>query len=187
MNLRRARQPLLRLAPTFRTDRLACDLNPRPFNDETTPGQHARAGAPYASTTPAFRTTVQRREGQGQPKASGRVQGWTLRPKELPQATYRHADRTESGEGRGRPKPRPQVTRVFERKCQVQERQAAAHLGFLGRAHPQRQAHRAQDAQSGLLVQPSAVSWHAASAAARRPSDAGSPSSSCTSRAAASG
>ena len=48
-------------------------------------------------------------------------------------------------------------------------------------------APRTQDAHSGLLVQPSAATWRAASAAARRQGAAGSPSSSCTSRAAASG
>ena len=74
--------------------------------------------------------------------ASGRVQGWTLRPKELPQATCQRADRTESGGGRERPEPRPEVTRVLERKCEVRERRVAANLGFLGRVHPQRPARR---------------------------------------------
>ena len=82
VNLRRCcpRQPLLRHDPTFRADRLASNLNPRPFNDETTPGQQARAWAgevvvpvcidlsPTAMS--AFRATVQGREGQGQPKAA---------------------------------------------------------------------------------------------------------------------
>lgn len=65
-----------------------------------------------------------------------------LRPKELPQATYQRADRTESGGGRERPEPRPEVTRVLERKCEVRERRVAANLGFLGRVRPQRPARR---------------------------------------------
>ncbi|OLP86366.1 hypothetical protein AK812_SmicGene32524 [Symbiodinium microadriaticum] len=47
VNLRRrcARQPLLRHDPSFRTDRFASDLDPRPLNDESTPGQQAGAWA----------------------------------------------------------------------------------------------------------------------------------------------
>ena len=61
-------------------DRLASNLNPRPFNDETTPGQQARAWAGEVvvpvcidlnpTAVSAFRATVQGREGQGQPKAA---------------------------------------------------------------------------------------------------------------------
>ena len=132
------------------------------------------------TTVSAFRATVQRREGQGSRRrrliatcirSGARVDAASLlRRKELPQATYRHADRTESGEGHGRPEPRPEVTRVFESRCQ---------LGFPRPSSPSAagtSAPRTQNAQSSLLVQPSAVSWRAASAAARRQGDAGSPS-----------
>ena len=82
VNLRRccALQPLLRHDPSVRTDRFASDLNPRPFNDETTPGQQARAWAGEVmvpvcidlkpTSVSAFSATVQGREGQGQPKAA---------------------------------------------------------------------------------------------------------------------
>ena len=82
VNLRRrcARQPLLRHDPSFRTDRFASDLDPRPLNDETTPGQQAGAWAGEVvvpvcidlgpTAVSAFRATVQGREGQGQPKAA---------------------------------------------------------------------------------------------------------------------
>ena len=63
-------------------------------------------------------------------RASGRAQGWRLRPKGLPQATCQRADRTESEGGRERPEPRPEATRVLERKCEVRERRVAANLGF---------------------------------------------------------
>ena len=114
-------------------DRLASDLNPRPFYDETTPGQQARAWAGKVAVVDLGPTTISASAegGTSLQRASGRVQGWTLRPKELPQATYQRADRTESGGGRERPEPRPEVTRVLERKCEVRERRVAANLGFL--------------------------------------------------------
>ncbi|OLQ07492.1 hypothetical protein AK812_SmicGene9090 [Symbiodinium microadriaticum] len=85
VNLRRcfALQPLLRHDPSVRTDRFASDLNPRPFNDETTPGQQARAWAGEVmvpvcidlkpTSVSAFNATAQGREGQGQPKAASQA------------------------------------------------------------------------------------------------------------------
>ena len=64
---------------SFRIDRFASDLDPRPFYDETTPGQQARAWAGEVvpvcidlspTAVSAFRATVQGCEGQGQPKAA---------------------------------------------------------------------------------------------------------------------
>ena len=128
------------------------------------------------TTVSAFHATVQRREGQGSRRrrliatcirSGARVDAASLlRRKELPQATYRHADRTESGEGRGRPEPRPEVTRVFESRCQ---------LGFPRPSSPSAagtSAPRAQNAQSGLLVCPPQVAGGGQPAAARRQGDA---------------
>ena len=107
-------------------------------------------------------------------RASGRVQGWTLRHCcvgrncRKPHTGMRTGLKVEKGTG-GRSQG-PEVTRVFESRCQ---------LGFPRPSSPSAagtSAPRTQNAQSSLLVQPSAVSWRAASAAARRQGDAGSPS-----------
>eukprot|EP00439_Symbiodinium_sp_Y106_P064072 s2258_g10.t1 len=112
----------------------------------------------------AFRATVQRCEGQGQPKATphcdvhqvGCKGGRCVRKncRKMPQATYRHADRmdrTESGGGRERPEPRPEATRVLERKCEVRKTACRCQPGFLRRSSPSAAGTSAPRARPALL------------------------------------
>ena len=102
----------------------------------------ARWWSPYASTSPPqpYRPSApQRRSVRGRGKRRRRriatCMGWTPHPKVSRPATYRHADRIESGGGFERQEPRPEATWVLERKCEVRERHVAANQGFRGRVH----------------------------------------------------
>ena len=114
-----ARQPLLRHDPTS-GDRLASDLNPR-----------------FLRTKP--------RRGSG--PLLGRKRGDAPRmhrPILSPTAVSASSATMQRREGQGheRPEPRQEATRVLERRCEMQERHVAANLGFPGRVHLQRPAHR---------------------------------------------
>ena len=175
MNLRRccARQPLLRHDPTFRTDRLASDLNPRTLNGGRRPvrgqarwwssaPQPRRPSAPQCSAVRGKGSRRRRliatsiRSGARVDAASERIAARCRKP-HTGMRTGWTGLRVEEGAS-GRSQGRKQ--HVFSKgsvKCE--KRHVAANLGFLGGVHPQRPAHRRRE-----RVQPSSVSWHAASA-----------------------